>query len=143
MLIDAQIEKLNRIEGIILYGSLDLILEEFLIWLVEVEPIGFEILRRMNRDGFVNELTITEEVWQRHDSEDFMDKWFNEITNYADSIELSCQIPSRNNKDSFLFNITLQNAVASADSFSKSDFYKSSERWDWVSPKIRGNGYED
>lgn len=141
--IDTQLADIENLEGLILSGSLDLILEEFMIWLVEVDPIGFELLRRMNRDGFVESLKITEEVWQKHDSDNLTDKWFSEITNYADSIELSCQIPSENDKDSLMFNVTLRNAVANADSFTRTDFYRHSKRQDWISPQLRENNYED
>lgn len=143
ILIDAQFEKVNSVEGLILSRSLDLILDEFMIWLVEVDPIGFEILRRMNRDGFVDRLTITEEIWPRHDSDNYLDKWFNEITDYADSIELTSLITSAQDKDSFMFNIGLQNAVRNADSFTKTDFYRSSNRWDWVSPQLRESDFDD
>jgi hypothetical protein len=136
---DSQLEIIDNVEGLILSGPLDLILGELMVWLVEVDPIGFEILRRMNRDGFVEELAVTEELWERHDSDNLLDKWFNEITNYADSIELSSFMSGVTDKESLLFDVALKSAVYEADSHSKSDFYRHSDRWNWTSPTLREN----
>jgi hypothetical protein len=131
--IDKEKEKIQNLEGLVIQESLESVLESFTLWLVEVDPIGFELLRRMNRDGFTNQLTISEDLTSYHQSEEPMDTWLNEMTNYADNMELSIKINTENR--SFLRE--LENQVRNADSHTKGDFFESSLREDWVHPVQR------
>jgi hypothetical protein len=45
--IDRDNTKILSLEGLIIFAKLSQILEDFMYWLVEVDPIGFELLRRM------------------------------------------------------------------------------------------------
>jgi hypothetical protein len=131
--IDKEMAKEQNLEGLVIQGNLDDILERFTLWLVEVDPIGFELLRRMNRDGFTDELAITEDLTGYHDSEEPMDRWLNEMTDYADSMELNIELDTDNRS----FMLTIGSQVSSANSHTKSDFFESGLREDWVHPSDR------
>ena len=131
--------KIQNLGGLIICEPIDKILESFTLWLVEVDPIGFELLRRMNRDGFTNKLSITEDLMWMHDSDDFMDKWFVKMTDYADSIELDIEIDMEERG----FALALKNEVSSADSHTRSDFFESSLAEDWVHPRERNSNNDD
>jgi hypothetical protein len=137
--IDKEKEKAQNLEGIIIRGSLYEILESFTLWLVEVDPIGFELLRRMNRDGFIDKLAITEDLLMMHVSDDLMDKWFHKMTDYADFIELDIEI----NMEDRGFIRALESEVSSANSFTKSDFFERHLREDWVHPRGRNSNEDD
>ncbi len=136
--IDKEKEKTQNLEGLIIRGTLYEILESFTLWLVEVDPIGFELLRRMNRDGFTDKLAINEDLLMMHVSDDLMDKWFHKMTDYADLIELGIEL----NTDNHGFIRALESEVSSANSFTKSDFFERHRRQDWVHPRGR-NSNED
>ncbi len=131
--IDNKKELLQNLEGLIIEANLDVLLEAFTLWLVEVDPIGFELLRRMNRDGFIEELTIEEDLIGYHDSDNLMDIWLNDMTDYADSMELKIELNSENRR----FMNSLQSEVSSANSHTKSDFFERSLREEWVHPSRR------
>jgi hypothetical protein len=93
----------------------------------------------MNRDGFTDKLSITEDLMWMHASDDFMDKWFVKMTDYADSIELDIEINMENRG----FALALKNEVSTADSHTKSDFFESSLAEDWVHPRERNSNDDD
>lgn len=131
--IDKEKEKSQNLEGLIIQESLESVLESFTLWLVEVDPIGFELLRRMNRDAFTKELVISEDLTVYHQSDEPMDKWLNEMTNYANNINLSIKL----NIDDRGFMRELEDQVRNADYHTKSDFFESSLREDWIHPTQR------
>ena len=137
--IDENRQKIESLEGLIICNNLYEILDDFLLWLVEVDPIGFELLRRMNRDGFTDNLEITEEIWPMHDSDSFMDRWFNRMVDYADTIELSIQLDAEDR--SFL--LQLQGSASTAHSFTSSDSFQRLERQDWVHVRNRQENIDD
>jgi hypothetical protein len=137
--IDKEKEKAQNLEGLIIRGTLYEILESFTLWLVEVDPIGFELLRRMNRDGFTDKLAINEDLLMMHVSDDLMDKWFHKMTDYADLIELEIDLETDNHG----FMRALESEVSSANSFTKSDFFERHKRQDWVHPRGRNSNEDD
>jgi hypothetical protein len=128
VVIDQNLQKVKSVEGVLICNNIYEILDDFLIWLVEVDPIGFELLRRMNRDGFIDVLEVNEEIWPMHDSDNFMDRWLNRMVDYADTIELSLEIDIEHR--SFLS--ALESAASTANSFTSSDSFLRSEREQWV-----------
>ena len=140
LLINDHQQHLDSLEGLIICESPEDILNPMMHWLVEVDPIGFEILRRMNRDGFTHTLTLKEELWPIHDSDSYTDKWLNQMTDYADFIELSCTIGNSEDDffgENFAFTFALKNAVYEADSHTRSDSFLQSNRENWVRPQDR------
>jgi hypothetical protein len=131
--IDKEKELLQNLEGLIIQANLHVLLESFTLWLVEVDPIGFELLRRMNRDGFIEELAIEEDLTGYHDSDSFMDIWLNKMTDYADSMELKIELNTENRS----FMSVLKSEVSSANSYTRSDYFKRSSREEWVHPSRR------
>jgi hypothetical protein len=87
----------------------------------------------MNRDGFIEELTIEEDLTRYHDSDNLMDIWLNKMTDYADSMELKIEL----NTENLSFMRALESEVRSANSHTKSDFFERSLREDWVHPSKR------
>jgi hypothetical protein len=87
----------------------------------------------MNRDGFTKELVISEDLTVYHQSDEPMDKWLNEMTNYADHMNLSIKL----NIDDRGFMRELEDQVRNADYHTKSDFFESSLREDWIHPTQR------
>lgn len=139
VLIDENRQKIESLEGLLICNDLYDVLDDFLLWLVEVDPIGFELLRRMNRDGFTDNLEITEEIWPMHDSDSFMDRWFNQMVDYADTIELSIKA----DVDNIIFFIGLKSAISTAHSFTSSDDFQRLEREDWVHVRNRQEDLDD
>jgi hypothetical protein len=137
--IDRDNTKILSLEGLMIFAKLSQILEDFMYWLVEVDPIGFELLRRMARDGFTNELEISEDLTWMHDSDSFMDRWFCRMTNYADSIYLSALLDGDNDR----FLNYLANCVRDANTFTRTDFFMRSERQSWVHPIGRKRSEDD
>jgi hypothetical protein len=131
--IDKEKELLQNLEGLIIQANLYVLLESFTLWLVEVDPIGFELLRRMNRDGFIEELAIEEDLTGYHDSDNFMDIWLNKMTDYADSMELKIELNTENRS----FMNLLESEVSSANSYTRSDYFKRSLREEWIHPSRR------
>ena len=131
--IDKEIELHQNLEGLIIEASRYDLLESFTLWLVEVDPIGFELLRRMNRDGFIEELAIEEDLTGYHGSDNLMDVWLNKMTDYADSMELRIEL----NNENLSFMRALESEVRNANSHTKSDFFERSQREDWVHPSKR------
>jgi hypothetical protein len=131
--IDKERELLQNLEGLIIEANRYDLLEAFTLWLVEVDPIGFELLRRMNRDGFIEELAIEEDLTGYHDSDNLMDIWLNKMTDYADSMDLKIEL----NTENLSFMRALESEVSSANSHTKSDFFERSLREDWVHPSKR------
>ena len=131
--IDKERELLQNLEGLVIEANSYDLLEAFTLWLVEVDPIGFELLRRMDRDGFIEELTIEEDLAGYHDSDSFMDIWLNNMTDYADSMELKIELNAENRR----FMNSLQSEVSSANSYTRTDYFKRSLREDWVHPSRR------
>ena len=137
--IDKTNAKILSLEGLVIFERLSTILEDFMYWLVEVDPIGFELLRRMGRDGFTDELEISEDLTWMHDSDSFMDRWLCRMTNYADSIDLSAVLDVDNDK----FLRDLANCVRDANTFTRTDFFMRSERQSWVHPVGRTQTEDD
>jgi hypothetical protein len=133
--IDKEKEKIENLEGLIILGPLDAILESFTLWLVEVDPIGFELLRRMDRDGFTEKLAISEDLLLLHVSDDFMDRWFHRMTDFADFIELEIELNASNHR----FMLALKNEVSSANSYTKGDDFVRQLREEWVHPRYRNS----
>lgn len=131
--LDKKKELLQNLEGLAIRANLYSLLESFFLWLVEVDPIGFELLRRMNRDGFIEELAIEEDLTGYHDSDSFMDIWLNKMTDYADSMELKIELNTENRG----FMSVLKSEISSANSYTRSDYFKRSLREEWVHPSRR------
>ena len=127
--------KVQSLEGLIISEPIEKILESLTLWLVEVDPIGFELLRRMNRDGFAPELSVNEDLMHLHVSDNFVDKWFHKMTDYADSIELDIKV----DVDDRGFMSALTSEVSSADYHTRSDFFESHLREDWIHPSQRSD----
>jgi hypothetical protein len=139
VVIDQNLQKVKSLEGVLICNNIYEILDDFLIWLVEVDPIGFELLRRMNRDGFIDFLEVDEEIWPMHDSDNLMDRWLNRMVDYADTIELRLEIDVEHR--SFLS--ALKSAASTANSFTSLDMFQRSEREQWVHLRHREEDIAD
>ena len=122
--------KIQHLEGLIINEPIEKILDLFTLWLVEVDPIGFELLRRMNRDGFAAELSIDEDLMHLHVSDDWMNSWFHKMTDYADAIALGIKLCIKDRG----FMDVLEVFAEKADSHTRSDFFHSQRREEWVHP---------
>jgi hypothetical protein len=131
--------KIQHLEGLVINEPIEKILNSFTLWLVEVDPIGFELLRRMNRDGFAAELSVDEDLMHLHVSDNLMDSWFHKMTDFADSIALDIKLCIKD--PGFMW--ALKSAVEDADSHTRSDFFQSQLREEWVNPWERSPVEDD
>ena len=117
-------ELIDNLEAILISAPLSEICEKFCEWLIDNDPIGFEIFRRMSRDGFKSELEIEEELWPYHDSSAYDYRFLNQMTDYADSLTLRVKVLESHPR----INLWLSVSISGKNPFKESKFEQREER---------------